>query len=121
MFPQVGLGTKVSELRISANRPLTNYNASNWSTIQNDYSAVLSVNYEADLWGRVQSQVDGSTASVEQAAADLVNARLILGSDVAVNYFNLRALDVELDVLARSIDLQKSSLALANHRHRYPL
>jgi len=116
MFPQVGLGTKVSELRISANRPLTNYNAPNWSTIQNDYSAILSVNYEADLWGRVQSQVDGASASAEQAAADLVNTRLILGSDVAVNYFNLRALDVELDVLTRSIDLQNSSLALANHR-----
>ena len=116
MFPQVGLGTKVSELRISANRPLTNYNAPNWSTQQNDYSAILSVNYEADLWGRVQNQVDGASASAEQAAADLVNTRLILGSDVAVNYFNLRALDVELDVLDRSIDLQKSSLALANHR-----
>ncbi len=116
MFPQVSLGTKVSELRISANRPLTNYNAPNWSTLQNDYSVILSANYEADLWGRVQNQVDGATASAEQATADLENTRLILGADVALNYFNLRALDVELDVLARSIALQKSSLALANHR-----
>jgi NodT family efflux transporter outer membrane factor (OMF) lipoprotein len=76
----------------------------------------LSVSYEADLWGRVQSQVDGATATAEQVAADLENTKLILGSDVAVNYFNLRALDVELDVLARSIALQNSSLELANHR-----
>jgi len=116
MFPQVSLGSKVQELRISANRPLTNYNAPNWSTLQNDYSLVLSASYEADLWGRVQSQVDGATASAEQTAADLENTRLVLVADVAVNYFNLRALDIELDVLARSIDLQKSSLALAQHR-----
>ena len=116
MFPQVSLGSKVQELRISANRPLTNYNAPNWSTLQNDYSLVLSASYEADLWGRVQSQVDGATASAEQTAADLENTRLVLVADVALNYFNLRALDIELDVLARSIDLQKSSLALAQHR-----
>jgi NodT family efflux transporter outer membrane factor (OMF) lipoprotein len=116
MFPQVNLGTKISDLRISANRPLTNYSSPNRSTIQTDYSSILSVSYEADLWGRVQSQVDGATATAEQVAADLENTKLILGSDVAVNYFNLRALDVELDVLARSIALQNSSLELANHR-----
>ena len=116
MFPQLSLGTKASELRISANRPLTNYSSPNKSTVQNDFSAILAVNYEADLWGRVQSQVDGATASSEQVAADLENTRLILGSDVAVNYFNLRALDIELDVLARSVVLQTSSLDLANHR-----
>ena len=116
MFPQVNLGTKISDLRISANRPLTNYSSPNRSTIQTDYSSILSVSYEADLWGRVQSQVDGATATAEQVAADLENTKLILGSDVAVNYFNLRALDVELDVLARSIVLQNSSLELANHR-----
>jgi len=116
MFPQVNLGTKISDLRISANRPLTNYSSPNRSTIQTDYSSILSVSYEADLWGRVQSQVDGATATAEQVAADLENTQLILGSDVAVNYFNLRALDVELDVLARSIALQNSSLELANHR-----
>ena len=107
----------MSELRISANRPLTNYNAPNWSTLQNDYSTVLSASYEADLWGRVQSLVDGATASAEQVAADLENTRLVLGADVAVNYFNLRAIDVELDVVTRALALQQSSLALANHRH----
>ena len=116
MFPQLSLGTKASELRISANRPLTNYSSPNKTTVQNDFSAILAVNYEADLWGRVQSQVDGATASSEQVAADLENTRLILASDVAVNYFNLRALDIELDVLARSVVLQTASLELANHR-----
>jgi NodT family efflux transporter outer membrane factor (OMF) lipoprotein len=77
----------------------------------------LSVSYEIDLAGRVKSLVEGASASAQQAKADLENTRLVLVADLAVNYFNLRALDTELDVLSRSIALQRNSLALANHRH----
>jgi NodT family efflux transporter outer membrane factor (OMF) lipoprotein len=41
---------------------------------------------------------------------------LVLGADVAINYFNLRAIDLELDVVKRALALQQSSLALAHHR-----
>ena len=117
MFPQLGLGLRAARQRISANRPLTNYLSPNFSTIQNDVSAQLSVSYEVDLAGRVQDLVDGSKASAQQAAADLENTRLVLGSDLAVNYFSLRALDTELNVLTRSIALQRRSLGLATDRH----
>jgi multidrug efflux system outer membrane protein len=117
LFPQVGLGTRAARQKISANRPLTNYNSPNFSTIQNDYSVTLSVNYEVDLAGRVQSLVEGAGATAEQSAADLENTRLVLASDLAVAYFSLRALDTELDVLARSIALQRRSLVLATDRH----
>ncbi|MDO8280674.1 MAG: efflux transporter outer membrane subunit [Burkholderiaceae bacterium] len=116
-FPQVNLGARVSRFRISANRPLTNYNSVNFSTVQDDYAATLSVNYEADLAGRVQSTVDGARASAEQSAADLENLRLLVGADLASNYFSLRALDTELDVLSRSIALQRRALELATARH----
>ena len=116
-MPQVGAGLRAQRLEISANRPLTNYAAPNWQTIQNDYVPTFAVNYEIDLAGRVKSLVDGARASLEQAGADLENTRLILAADLASNYFNLRALDSELDVLTRSIALQQSSLELAIHRH----
>lgn len=116
-FPQVNLGARVARLRISANRPLTNYNAANFSTVQDDYATTLSVSYEADLAGRVQSTVDGARASAEQSTADLENLRLLVGADLASNYFSLRALDTELDVLSRSIALQRRALELAAARH----
>ncbi|MES2511304.1 MAG: efflux transporter outer membrane subunit [Pseudomonadota bacterium] len=117
LFPQLSLGLRAARQRISANRPLTNYNSPNFSTIQNDVAATLAVSYEVDLAGRVQDLVDGSKASAQQAAADLENTRLVLASDLAVNYFSLRALDTELDVLTRSIALQRRSLGLATDRH----
>jgi outer membrane protein, multidrug efflux system len=117
LFPQINLGVRAARQRISANRPLTNYNSPNFSTIQNDYSASLSVNYEVDLAGRVQDLIDGSKASAQQSAADLENTRLVLTADLAVNYFSLRALDTELNVVNRSIALQRRSLTLATDRH----
>lgn len=116
-LPQVGAGLRAQRLEISANRPLTNYAAPNWQTLQNDYVPTLAVSYEIDLAGRVKSLVDGASASAQQAGAELENTRLILVADLASSYFNLRALDTELDVLTRSIALQRSSLDLANHRH----
>jgi len=117
LFPQLSMGTRVASQRISASRPLTNYNSPNQTTIQSDYTVNLAVSYEIDLAGRVKSLVEGAAASAEQSAADLENTRLLLASDLAINYFNLRALDTDLDWLAQAIALQRKLLALATDRH----
>jgi NodT family efflux transporter outer membrane factor (OMF) lipoprotein len=117
MFPQIGLSTRAARQKISAERPLTNYAAPNFSTVQNDYAMSLTASYEADLFGRVQRSIEGVRASAEQSAADLENTRLLLTADLALAYFSLRQLDIELDVLARSINLQRRALELATARH----
>lgn len=116
-YPQLGLGTRASRLKISANRPLTNYNAANYETVQNDFALSLTASYEIDFAGRVQRLVEGAAASAEQSAADLENIRLLLTADLATNYFNLRASDIEIDVLQRSIALQRRALELVTARH----
>jgi outer membrane protein, multidrug efflux system len=117
LFPQLGIGARASRARISANRPLSNYNSPNFSTVQNDYNLQFTVNYEADLFGRVRSGIESARASAEQSAADFENVRLVLTTDLAANYFNLRELDIELDVLSQSIALQRKALQLATDRH----
>ena len=116
LFPQLGLGARAVRQRISANRPLSNYATSNVSTVQNDFTTGLSVNYEVDLSGRLQRAVEGAGAAAEQSAADLENTRLLLAADLASNYFNLRATDTELDVLSRSIALQRRALSFVGAR-----
>lgn len=117
LFPQVSLATREARLRIAANRPLTNYNAPNFTTIQSDYQFTFNVNYELDMWGRVRTQVESARVGAEQSQADLENVRLVLTADLAANYFNLRQIDIELDVLDRSIRLQQRALELAKARH----
>src|SRR6185436_19147675 len=116
-FPQVGVNAREARARISANRPLSNYASPNFATVQNDFVGLLAVNYEADLAGRVRSTIEGARATAEQSAADLENIRLLLTADLATAYFNLRALDIELDVLSRSLALQRRALDLATTRH----
>jgi outer membrane protein, multidrug efflux system len=117
LLPSVTLGTRAGRQRISANRPLSSYSSPNFSTVQNDFALSLAVNYEFDLAGRVQRTVEGARASAEQAAADLENTRLLLGTDLATAYFNLRATDIEIDVVARSLELQLRSLEFVSTRH----
>ncbi|MEP6874889.1 MAG: efflux transporter outer membrane subunit [Burkholderiales bacterium] len=115
-FPQLAVGERAQRLKISANRPLSNYAAPNFSTVQNDFALTFTVSYEADLAGRVQRSVEGARASAQQSAADLENTRLLLCTDLAAAYFNLRALDIESDVLTRSIALQQRAFDLISSR-----
>jgi len=116
LFPQVNLSTRAGNERISANRPLTRYNSPNDSTIQDNFVVSLGVAYEADLFGRVQSVIEGARASAEQSAADLENTRLLLTADLATAYFNMRQVDTEIDVLNRAIGLQRRSLEFVTNR-----
>nr|WP_157398283.1 MULTISPECIES: efflux transporter outer membrane subunit [Ramlibacter] len=117
LMPQVVASGRVARQRISANRPLTNYNAPNFSTVQDDFTLNFTAAWEFDLFGRLRSTQAAARASSEQSAADLQNVRLALGADLAAAYFNLRELDIELDVLAQSIALQRRSFDLAKARY----
>jgi NodT family efflux transporter outer membrane factor (OMF) lipoprotein len=116
LFPSLSLGSRAARQRISANRPLSSYSSSNFSTVQNDFSAAFTVNYEVDLSGRIEQAVAGAEAAAEQTAADLENTRLVLAADLAANYVNLRAADTELGVLLRAIELQRRALAFVASR-----
>ncbi|NUZ06638.1 efflux transporter outer membrane subunit [Schlegelella koreensis] len=117
LWPQLSLSTRVARQRTSANRPLSNYASPNFSTVQNDYLASLGVSYEVDLGGRVASNLEGARASAEQSAADLANVRLLVTTDLASAYVNLRALDIEQAALQRSIALQRRALDFISTRH----
>ena len=116
-FPQLSAGSRDQRFRITEARPLSNYSTPQFSTVQNDFTLSLNASYELDLAGRVRRSIESARASAEQGAADFENTRLVLTADIATAYFNLRALDIELDVLSRSIALQRRALDLATSRH----
>jgi NodT family efflux transporter outer membrane factor (OMF) lipoprotein len=117
LYPQLNLNLREQRQAISANRSLTNPRQPQLSTSQNDFITSLNASYEADFSGRVQRVIESAAATAEQSAADFENVRLLLTADVATAYFNARAIDIELDVLLRSIELQRRVLGLATSRH----
>lgn len=85
-------------------------------------STVLSVpfdlSWEVDLWGRVRRSVEAATAEYQATAADYENFRLTLQADLARNYFALRALDAEIDLLQRTVELRRQNLRLVDSLFR---
>ncbi|HEV3431867.1 MAG TPA: TolC family protein, partial [Paraburkholderia sp.] len=108
--PQVSLDGAIARERISANRPQTTYVTPNMSTVQNDIKLGPTISYELDLFGRIRRMVESAQASAQQAGDDLVNARLVLTAELATDYFALRELDNEIDVVNRSVALQQKAL-----------
>jgi outer membrane protein, multidrug efflux system len=117
LFPAVELSALASRGKDSANRPLAAYSTPNQSTVQNDFRLGPSVNYELDLFGRVRREVEGARASAEQAVADYENARLVLMATLVSEYFSLREIDAEIEVVRRSLGLQQDALKFVTSRH----
>ena len=115
--PEVDLGATTSRSRISQNRPLTSYGVPTHSTVQNDIKVGPTIDYDTDLFGRIRREIEGATASAQQSADDLANARLVLTTDLATDYFSMRELDAEIDVLNRSVVLQQKALDYVTTQH----
>ena len=114
-FPTANVDPGVSRSRYAANRPevLT----TNGPLTQNTYTVPFLLNYEPDLFGAVRRNLQASNASLQSTAADLSNSRLVLTAELAADYFSLRELDAETQVLQESIDIQKRGLELVEQRH----
>ncbi|HXJ87926.1 MAG TPA: efflux transporter outer membrane subunit [Candidatus Binatia bacterium] len=121
-FPQVSADPSAVRERGSGNRPLNGAITSN-STLpirpytQSVYTIPFSLSYEADLFGRVRRNVEAANASLQSTASDLGNVQLVLTAELAADYFTLRELDAEYQVVEESVTLQRRALDLLNRRH----
>jgi NodT family efflux transporter outer membrane factor (OMF) lipoprotein len=81
------------------------------------YTLPVDVSWEIDVWGRIRRLVESSQASAQASAADLETALLSAQIELAQDYFQLRTLDTEKQLLdASTADFQKS-LDLTNNRY----
>jgi NodT family efflux transporter outer membrane factor (OMF) lipoprotein len=74
--------------------------------------------YEADLWGRVRRAVEGSQAAAQASAADLETIRLSMHSELATDYFQLRALDQQKQLLDSTATAYERALELTRNRYK---
>jgi NodT family efflux transporter outer membrane factor (OMF) lipoprotein len=115
LFPTLTADPGASRTRYSGNRALA-LTPGNPLT-QGVYQIPFALNYEVDLFGRARKNLEASNASLQGAAADLQNVQLVLSAELAADYFNLRELDSEYQVVQESVKIQQEGLALVNHRH----
>jgi NodT family efflux transporter outer membrane factor (OMF) lipoprotein len=112
-FPTVSTNPSATHTSGSENRPLK------LSTPQyQDYVVPVDVSYEPDLWGSVRRSVESSRSEAEASAADLANVELSVRAELAVDYFELRGLDAQKDLLDRTVVSYEKALELTESRYK---
>ena len=110
---------------ISANAGLSRNRASQESALavppgtDPEYSAfraTLNASYEIDFWGKYRRASEAARAELLGSQFNREAVRLALISDVAKNYFSLRALDAQVAITRRTISTRQASTALQRMR-----
>ena len=89
----------------------------NTGSKQSTSQAEVSVSFELDLWGKYRrlSQAARAKLLASQAARDTV--RLTLTADVANQYFTLRMLDKQMDILQRTLQAREENVRIYQARY----
>jgi outer membrane protein, multidrug efflux system len=114
-FPQATVDPNASRNRYSGNRPIV-LTAGNALT-QSTYEIPFFMNWEPDLFGRIRRSLQASNANLQATAADMYNVNLVLTAELAADYFSLRELDAEYQVVLDSVKIQQKGLQLVEYRH----
>ena len=110
-FPTLSLDPRFSRDRFSANQePYFG------SITANTFHVPLDLSYEIDLWGRVRRGFESARAEAAASTAAFQNVLLTLQADVAQNYFSLRATDLELATIQRTVELRVEQLTIVSNR-----
>lgn len=115
LFPVANADPAASRVRYSGNRP--QIVTTGTPLTQNVFTIPFAMNYEVDLFGRVRKNLEAANASLQGTAADLQNVQLVLTAELAADYFSLRELDSEYQVVQESVKIQSEGLDVVTHRH----
>ena len=113
-YPTVTGGTSASAARQSANRSFAGRGFA-IATVA-DYQLPLNVSYELDVWGRIRRIIEASVDTAQATAADLETARLLMTSELAADYFQLRGLDADKQLLDSAVAAYEKALQLTTDR-----
>lgn len=86
------------------------------SRVITDYVLPFDVTWEPDLWGRIRHTVSASASEAQATAADLQNVRLTVEAELAFDYYQLRALDSQKQLLDSTVTAFQQTLELTQVR-----
>ncbi len=112
-FPVIGYSTDYSRARSSQN---IKFSSNSGRTLDN-YVLGADATWEPDLWGRVSRSVEGAKANAQASAADVQSALLSMQAELATDYFELRGIDREQQLLDDTIRAYKEAVDLTQNRY----
>jgi NodT family efflux transporter outer membrane factor (OMF) lipoprotein len=115
-YPTLAAGPSIGRTRNSANAGNTIRGVSPQQ--YNTFSIAGQAQWEPDLWGQVRRTVEATRASAQASAALLANVELSLRAELASDYFELRGLDSQKELLDNSVQAYESYLQLTQIRFK---
>lgn len=85
---------------------------------QFQYLLPLNMSYEIDLWGKLRGQYQAAVMSAQAQEDAYCAAILTLTTDLASNYFQMRSLDAQIDVLKATMDARQKALQINESRFK---
>jgi NodT family efflux transporter outer membrane factor (OMF) lipoprotein len=114
-YPTLSLAPSASRDRLSLNRPT--YVSALSPSQYNDFVVSGQASWQPDFWGRVRREVEGQRANAQAVAADGANIDLSVRSELAVDYYQLRGLDAQQEILDNTVSVLKDYLKLTITRY----
>lgn len=77
-----------------------------------DYSAGVSLSWEADIWGKIKNQKKGAFASYLQSEEVKKALQTTIVANVSSGYYNLLMLDAQLEIAKKNVQLIDSTTTI---------
>ncbi len=117
LFPTLDLTGSGSNSRSSADVLRGNLPPGTSVDLQSQrYRSTFDLAYDPDLWGRNKRAIEASSAQAAAAEALLDSQRLGIATEVARQYFLLRGLDSQYNVLKDTLESRQDSLDIQKSR-----
>lgn len=114
LYPTVGLNADVTRSDTPVLLPGTSAVVGDFAPYT-QYGTGFGVAWEIDLWGGVSRSIEAAKASAVASAADLAGVRLSSQAALASAYFQLRVLDVQAQLLDRTVKAYQRSLQMTQN------
>ncbi len=113
LFPTITAGAEVAR-----SRSLSSGGAGGPSPrTETSYQIPIDLSYDLDVWGRIRRNVEANIASAEATAADLETVQLSMHAELAADYFALRGLDTQKQLLDLTVAAFERALQLTLNRY----
>jgi NodT family efflux transporter outer membrane factor (OMF) lipoprotein len=107
-FPTVTTTPSITNQRVRTEPLVTGAQGVTYS----EYSFPLTASWEPDLWSRVRKSVQASAYTAQASAADLENVRLLAHANLAADYFQLRGVEAQKEILDATLVAWRNYLEL---------
>lgn len=115
-YPTLSAGPSAQRTRESNNQANTKRSVTNYQF--NTFTIAGQASWEPDIWGQVRRTVEQARANAQASAALLANVELSLRSELASDYFEMRGLDSQQQLLDNTVKSYEEYLKLTQIRFK---